>query len=119
MDPVLFERLLSAGAEVVTVGLLMLAFLAIRKWNLKGDRARMIAGGIDLAYGAVNEMARKTANTIDDKAAVALKKLAEYVAAQGGEPLTAKEVSQARLTFDAKHGNESKLLEAVAAASPS
>lgn len=119
MDPALIDRVVTAGAEVLTVGLLMVAFLAVRKWNLKGDRARLIASGVDLVYGAVNELARRTATQIDDKAALALKKLAEYLAAQGADPLTTKEVAQARLTFDARHGTESKLLAAVAKASPS
>lgn len=119
MDPLLLERLLSAGAEVVGVGLLLLAFLAVRRWSLKGERARLISVGLDLVYGAVNELARRSQSKIADKAAYALKMLAEYMAAQGADPLTAKEVAQARLTFDAKHGTESKVLAAVRAVSPS
>lgn len=119
MDPTLVERMLTAGSEALTVALLMLAFLALRKWRISAERARLISAAVDLVYGAVNEMARRTENRIDDKAALAIKKLAEYLASQGADPLTSEEVAQARLTFTAKHGTESKLLDALAAASPS
>lgn len=118
MDPEMLAKLIDAGGELFTIALLLLGMLAVRKWALKGERARLIAMGVEFAYGAVNELARRTATRIDDKAAEGLKKLAAYLAAQGAEPPTPEEVAQARAAFEARHGHESKVLGVVAAASP-
>lgn len=110
MEPEIVNRLIDAGGELLFAAVLAGAAWGVRKFKLSESRMRLIGAGIDLAYGAVNEMARKTPNAVDDKAAAALKVLADYLRASGQAPPTAGEEVAARIAFDAKHAAERQVL---------
>jgi hypothetical protein len=105
MDSNLSE-LLQLLALAVGIGAYLLFQLLTRNSTFLRERQGMIGEGIKLVYGAVAELARKTPNEVDDKAALALKKLGELLAAQGSAPLTAGETLKAKLSFDALHVSE-------------
>lgn len=113
MDPLIVDRLLNWGVEGLSVLLIAGAGIAVAKWQLTKERRLLIASGINLAYGAVNELARKTPNKIDDKAVEALKQLAAYLETYGAPPPTAAEEQRALIAFNALHAQET-----LATASP-
>lgn len=102
LDPAVSE-LLTLVAMAAGLGLFVLFGLAAKKWTFLKDRQALLAQGITWAYGAVEEYARKTETEIDDKAALALKKLGELLAANGHDPLTGGEQMKARMAFDTMH----------------
>jgi hypothetical protein len=61
--------------------------------------------GVRLAYNIVNEISALTPNTVDDKVALGLKYLNDYVNAGGGKVSVADE-ARAKLLFKAMHGEE-------------
>lgn len=96
----LFEGLTS----LLILGAVLLA--ARSKWF--NDRRHWLTTGIDLAYGATAEYVRKSPTKVDDKVAEALKRLSEYLQANGQKPPTEAEVLQAKMRFDALHAVEKK-----------
>ena len=56
--------------------------------------------GVQIAYSAVNEIAKRTPNLADDKAALGLKLLAEHLARR----ISPAEEEKARKLFAALHG---------------
>ncbi|NVJ03094.1 hypothetical protein HV824_33980 [Myxococcus sp. AM009] len=80
------------------------AWLARRLWKDKAEaRLRAFAQGVEHAYFAVESFAAKTANTVDDKLALALKLLNEQMA-RHGYALTVQEAEDAKLRIEAMHG---------------
>jgi hypothetical protein len=78
-----------------------------RVWKEKAkERIQAVSYAIHLAYAVTNEIARKTSNGVDDKVAVALRVLDKSLEAQGLRPATEQERQLARLSFDARHGEE-------------
>lgn len=107
---------LISEAVLAVIGALALAFW--RRQNLTEERRKLILTFGDMAYGVVNEVARRSANTIDDKAALGLRYVLDLLTTNGQKPLTPGETATVKALFDANHGNEAKRLEAVAAAAP-
>lgn len=110
-----WEGVLGEGV-VAAIGAIALALW--RRATLTDERRKLILTFGDMAYGVVNEVARRSANTVDDKAALGLRHVLDLLAANGQKPLTPGETATVRSLFDANHGNEAKRLEAVAAAAP-
>lgn len=94
-----------AGVVAVAV------FTALGKWVKDAvKRAKvedLVEQGIPIAFWAVNEVAKRTENKIDDKVALGLKKLEEYLATHKVE-LKDEHASRAKLLFDALHAQEKK-----------
>lgn len=90
----------------VLVGFLVKQFLK----NQKEDRRALVLGGINLAYNIVNDISKTTKNTIDDKAALGLMKLNEYLSTEKARPLSADEAAKAKLAFSALHGAEERVV---------
>ncbi|MCP3065720.1 hypothetical protein LXT21_43825 [Myxococcus sp. K38C18041901] len=75
-------------------------------WKDKAEeRLRSVGYVINLAYYAVNDMALRTANKVDDKVAEALRIFREQLALKGYVP-TDREVAQAKAAWTAMHGAE-------------
>lgn len=68
---------------------------------------KIIDTAIPIAFNVVNEIARRTPNTIDDKVAAGLKVLADYVATHNLE-LKPEHEARAKMVFSALHA-ESKV----------
>ncbi len=89
-------------AGLVGTALLGLAAKFLHSAWARSLAEKVLAKGIEIAYHAVEDKAKQTPNTIDDKAALALKYLAEYLGSHGLE-LTEEQVARAKLTFSAIH----------------
>lgn len=93
------------------VGSVVLPLLGLLFRSVFKDRADKAASnfslGVQLAYQIVNEISLRTENTIDDKAALAIKYLRDFLAADG-QKLTPADESKALLIFQAMHGAELK-----------
>lgn len=91
------------------IGSILLPALGFLFRALFKDRADKAASnfslGVQLAYSVVNEIAMRTDNKIDDKAALALKVLRDFLVAGGGK-LDAAGEAKARILFQAMHGQE-------------
>lgn len=61
--------------------------------------------GVNIAYQIVNEVATRTENKIDDKVAVALGYLRDFLSTKG-QSLTPADEQRAKLLFQAMHGQE-------------
>jgi hypothetical protein len=73
---------------------------AIFKNVLMERKRRIFETGVKVAFFAVNEIARHTPNKIDDKVAIALKYLSEFMGSHN-VPLKAADVDRAKLMFNA------------------
>lgn len=109
----LTEAIMNQAWQLLLLMILTGIGFLLQKYKVTQDRRNLIGTGVELAYGAVNEMARKSPNKIDDKAAEALKKISELLKAENHPPLTAAEEIKVRMAFDAKHALERKLGVAV------
>lgn len=102
------ETLTQLGAVAVTaVVFLLVTFLV--PWlkpklaTLSPARLTLVFQVADLAFGALEELARKTDNTIDDKAVEGLKTVEELLKANGQPTLTTGEVQLVKARFDGLH----------------
>lgn len=66
-------------------------------------REKIFRVGVEIAYGVVSDIAKRTSNKIDDKAALGLKVLRDFYATHNLKPSLADE-ERARLLFSAMHG---------------
>lgn len=81
----------------LAVGLGIFAYQTFSKQTAEQKRQRLITIQ-DLAMGSylwVHSFSGKTATSVDDKIAEALKKVAETIATQTGKPLTGAEIAAA------------------------
>ncbi len=84
------------------------AVLAIIGWLFKAkkDRADTIfRTGVGIAFNVVNDVSKMTPNTIDDKAALALGYLDQFLGTYNQKMSPADE-ERAKLMFKALHGSE-------------
>ena len=65
----------------------------------------MFKMGVELAYKVVNDAAARSENKIDDKAALALKVLRDYLSSQG-QALKANDEVRAKLLWSAMHSED-------------
>lgn len=82
------------------------AILALIGWLFKSKRDRAEAvfrTGVDIAYQAVNDVSKVTPNTVDDKIALGLGFLREWLAAHK-QTLDPVNEEKAKLLFKAMHG---------------
>ncbi len=110
------EQLITLAAQVLTALVLAGLGVLVRKWSQRADfetRLNLLRLGAGLAYGVVNEISRKTANTTDDKIALGLKEMNDFLAKQGQPAMSPNESEVAKTMFTAQHG-----MEKVAAARP-
>lgn len=96
--------------EVITVlgGILAAALVALLRTIWKDQAARkeaMFKVGVEVAYHIVNEIAKRTETKIDDKVALGLDALRQYLATQG-ETLAPADADRAKMIFQAMHGQE-------------
>lgn len=105
---------------LVLGGATALAIWAYRTWSkqtaeTKLARILLIQNFCQSAYLAVHALAPTTQTSVDDKVAEALKRVAEALAAQTGQPLTADESGLAKLQLQATAGKVALGAAAVAA----
>lgn len=78
----------------------------LRKW--KKDSAltweSLFQEGVEVAYHMVNDVAKTTASPIDDKVALCLGFLNEYLKANGKAPAVGADLDRAKMLFKAMHG---------------
>ncbi len=108
--------------ETIVAGLFSLLILvAPRVVQLLDERNRsrlaLLAKWTQVAFHATDEAARLTPNSIDDKVAFALGKLAALLEAAGAKPLSDDEKELAKAEFSALNVIEKKA-QALAPASP-
>lgn len=99
-------EIIDAVFKLLVVLMLAGAGWLLAKWKWTGDRVKLLAAGVEIAYGAVNELAAKTDNKVDDKAAEALKQLALFLEGYGQKPPTLAESNAAKVQFNAMHAEE-------------
>lgn len=104
--------------ELVLVVVTAVAGVFIRRAQLSRERKEFILTAGQLAYGAVNELARRSANRVDDKVAKGLGIVLELLQANGQKPLSPGEQATVKVLFDSMHGQEAKRLEAAELAAP-
>lgn len=94
---------------LLTVVVLPLVLKVLRGiWKEKSDaREQMLGLGIEIAYACVTEVAKRTDNKIDDKVAMALGFLKDWLSANG-EEIKPVDEAKARLLFQAMHAKELK-----------
>lgn len=98
------ELLTNNLGEILATALIgLVTFLFSRFKSLEAYKATF-ADGVKFAYTATSEVARRTATKVDDKVAVALGKLSDFL----GRPLTPEETAKAKVAFDALHYEEKK-----------
>lgn len=68
-------------------------------------KEQLFSVGVEIAYSIVTEIAKRTENTIDDKAATAIGILREWMHANDQKLSPVDEV-KAKLLFQAMHGKE-------------
>lgn len=113
IDPALMALLLEG--LVILVAVAIVGGFALMK--LTPDRASTVLAAADFAYGVIAELARKTENQFDDKAAEGLKKAIELLKLQGRAPPSPEEEKLILARFDALHAEE-KRQEVLAGAGP-
>ncbi len=108
-------------ATIVTgiAAVLVPVLVAVARMFLKDSADKTletVKWAIGVAYNTVNEISLRTANKVDDKAALALKVFADAMASQGIQA-TPSQLAMAKASLVAMHGQE-KLALKVAAAHP-
>jgi hypothetical protein len=94
------EVLAVVGPVVVALVLRLLR----AAWKEKAEnRERLLEAGIEIAYQCVNDVSKLTPNTVDDKVAMGLGYLREWLGAHG-EKLKPVDEAKAKLLFQAMHG---------------
>src|SRR5690348_7899481 len=102
------------GAIATAVATIIVALVR----SFARERHKLITKLIDAAYWATAEVAIRTPNTIDDKAAYALGVLAKMLAAEGASALAPREEERALLQWQAMHGLEKVQAKLVAIGAP-
>lgn len=90
------------------LSLLSLVVPIIMTWLFKDKRdkaERNLTLGIELAYNIVNEISMRTGNKVDDKVAMGLDYLRQYLGTSG-QTLKPADEEKAKLLFQAMHGAE-------------
>ena len=88
----------------IVIGLIGMVLRAVFK-EQAAAKEQAFSVGVEIAYAVVTEIAKRTENTIDDKAALALGVLRDWLKASG-QTLTPVDEARAKLLFQAMHGRE-------------
>lgn len=115
MSPETLHALL-AGAltlALMLAGTFLVPYLKVQLAKLTEARRAQVFQLADLAFGVVEELARRSTTDLDDKAVKGLKELELLLATNGAAPLSAGETALAKARFDALH-SELKAREALA-----
>lgn len=72
-------------------------------------KSKLFEMGVGIAYNIVNDLAARSPNKVDDKVALALGFLAEYLKTNGQE-MTDADAEKAKLLFAAMHGREKAIM---------
>lgn len=84
----------------------VILFLLGQWFKTNKERAQSnFAAGVKCAYLIVSEISIRTPNQVDDKVALGLKYLSDYLNAEG-QKLSAADAEKAKLMFQAMHGEE-------------
>jgi hypothetical protein len=86
-----------------------LVFLMVLRFVVKARKYEgVFRAGVPVAYAIVNDISKRTPNKVDDKVALVLKALNDWMLAHGQPELKPVDVEKAKLLFSAMHGEESK-----------
>lgn len=104
--------LFSDSIVVVIAQVLGVAFFAGAAWFWKQEETRKKAEewfiqGVPVAFKVVDEIAKKTPNKVDDKIALGLKVLADFMGTHKAK-LTGEQAERAKLLFHAIHYDSKK-----------
>jgi len=87
-----------------------------RKAKIEESNRLLFEKGVDIAYNMVNDLSKRTENKIDDKIAIGLQYLRDFMFANtGSRELSPEQEALAIQMFSAKHGAELAAREVVTA----
>lgn len=95
-----FETILLIIGGAVGLGILAYRTFSKQSAELKQQRLYLVQDVTVTAWHAVEGIARLTPSEVDDKVALALKRVAETISAQTGKPLTKGESALAELRLE-------------------
>lgn len=90
------------GIGVIVGSVLLFFFRAIFKDRAEA-KERLFKTAVEVAYNVVNDIASRTDNKVDDKVALGLKALKDFMALNG-QPVSPVDEEKAKLLFQAMHG---------------
>ncbi len=91
----------------VIVGLVATVGLTLARLLIKSKQWESIfRAGVPIAFNIVNDIAARTDNKIDDKVALGLGALNDWLRANGQSEMKPVDVEKAKLLFSALHGEE-------------
>lgn len=93
------------GLGLLVSGLGGILLALIRRSQKAARYESLFKDAVAIAYDVVNDIAAKTPNKIDDKVAVGLDVLRQYLGLHGVEATPVDE-AKAKLLFQAMHGSE-------------
>jgi hypothetical protein len=101
--------LLLSPAFLATLGPVVAGVIGMIVRKLFKDQAarkqELLRAGVEIAYACVTEVAKRTQNKVDDKVAMALGYLKDWLNANG-EQLKPVDETKAKLLFQAMHASE-------------
>jgi hypothetical protein len=100
LDFLMSEMGLKVLAGVVVAGVL----LGLRIFFKVRQAEELFRQGVPLAYRAVLELSKHTENTVDDKIAMFLGAMNEWLGQNGAPPLAPAKVEEAKALFLQMHG---------------
>lgn len=92
-----------AGVGVIVGSVLLFFFRAIFK-DRADAKEKLFKTAVEVAYNVVNDIAARTDNKVDDKVALGLKALKDFMALNG-QSVSAVDEEKAKLLFQAMHGS--------------
>lgn len=90
------------GIGVLIGSILLFFFRAIFKDRAEA-KEKLFKTGVEVAYNIVNDIAARTDNKIDDKVALGLKALKDFMSLNG-QAVSPVDEEKAKLLFQAMHG---------------
>lgn len=91
-----------AGLGALVGAVLLFFFRAIFKDRAEA-KEKLFKTGVEVAYNIVNDIAARTQNKVDDKIALGLKALKDFMALNG-QSVSPVDEEKAKLLFQAMHG---------------
>ena len=80
------------------------ATFAFRMWLKSSKYEAIFRAGVPIAFNIVNDIAKRTDNQIDDKVALGLSLLNDWLNVNGQPAMKAPDEEKAKLLFKALHG---------------
>lgn len=91
-----------AGIGAILGAVILYIFRNLWKENLDRKEA-LFKTGVEIAFNVVNDIASRTENKVDDKVALGLKALKDYLALNG-QKLSTTDEEKAKILFQAMNG---------------